>query len=264
MTQYCLRFLLLVSLAVGMSACVTTSNSSLTDKADPNVAVERYVQLGLEYIRRNDLHRARKHLTRALEIDPDSAQANGVMGLVYAQEGEADKAEELYQKALALDENYTLGRSYYGAFLFSAERYADALEQFKKASLDTKYEGRAQVFSNMALCHMKLGQNEQAIEAYFQTLRLDRSNGRALSGITELLIQQGRYDKAQQYYNRLIRLIRDQGLKHSAQSLWQGIRIATHYGSHAQADALNSMLLELFPESEEALESARFSRRGGK
>jgi len=246
-----IRIVLLCSLSLLFSACVTTSNSSLTDKADPNVAVERYVQLGLEYIKRNDLHRARKHLSRALEINPEDASANASMGLIYHQESELEKAEELFNKALQSDPNYTAGRTYYGAFLFSQQRYQEALSQFELAAKDTRYEGRAQVFSNIALCNIKLEQHTAAIDAYLKALQLDRGNGIALSGITELYIQQRMYDKAQHYYNRLVRMIREQGMQHTAQSLWQGIRIADYYQSQEQALGLAYLLNEMYPDSPE-------------
>ena len=245
------RIMLITSLSLLFSACVTTSNSSLTDKADPNVAVERYVQLGLEYIKRNDLHRARKHLSRALEISPDDASANASMGLIYHQESELKRAEELFTKALTSDPNYTAGRTYYGAFLFSQQRYQEALTQFEQASKDTRYEGRAQIYSNIALCQIKLENKAAAIDAYLKALQLDRQNGIALSGITELYILQEDFDKAQHYYNRLVRLIREQGVQHSAQSLWQGIRIAHYYKSQEQALGLAYLLNEMYPDSPE-------------
>lgn len=245
------RVILVGSLCLWISACVTTSNSSLTDKADPDTAVERYVQLGLEYIRRNDLHRARKHLNRALEINPDDASANASLGLIYHQESELKKAEDLFTKALNSNPNYTPGRTYYGAFLFSQQRYREALKQFEEAANDTRYEGRAQIFSNIALCQIKLENSNAAIDAYLKALQLDRNNGIALAGITELYILNGNFDKAQHYYNRRVRLIREQGIQHTAQSLWQGIRIAHHFKSREQTLGLAYLLNEMYPDSPE-------------
>lgn len=234
-----------------LSACVTKTNSSLTDKADPAVAVERYVQLGLEYIKRDELHRARKHLSRALEISPEDASANASMGLIYHQESENEKAEELFLKAITSDPNYTAGRTYFGAYLFSQQRFEEALKQFQIAATDTRYEGRTQIFTNIALCQIKLGNQVDAVDAYKKALQLDRVNGIALAGITELYIQKGHFDKAQHYYNRLIRLIREKNMTHTPQSLWQGIRVAHYFKSRDQALGLAYLLNEMYPDSEE-------------
>lgn len=245
------KILCIIFIVFGLSACITTTNSSLTDKADPDVAVDRYVQLGLEYIKRNDLHRARKHLSRALEINPIDASANASMGLIYHQESENDKAEELFKLAIDSDPSYTPGRTYYGAFLFSQKRYAESLEEFKLAAKDTRYEGRDQVFANIALCQIKLNNKPLAIDAYLKALQLDRTNGIALSGLTELYISSEGFDKAQHYYNRLVRLIRENGMQHTPQSLWQGIRIAHYFNSREQTLGLAYLLNEMYPESDE-------------
>lgn len=234
-----------------LSACVTTSDSSFARKADPQEAVERYVQLGLEYIKRNELTRARKHLKRALQLDPEHAAAHAALGLIYHEDAENKLAEEAFKKSIELDPDYTRGRTYYGAFLFSQQRYDEALVQFQTASEDTAYASRDQVFTNIALCHLKLGQRPQALDAYQKTLKLDRFNGRALAGATELLIEADDYQKAQYYYNRLVRLIAQKGMKHSAQSLWMGIRIARYFGSVAQEESLATLLAELYPQSSE-------------
>ncbi|MDX1451480.1 MAG: type IV pilus biogenesis/stability protein PilW [Oleiphilaceae bacterium] len=234
-----------------LSACVTTSDSNFARKADPSVAAEKYVQLGLEYIKRNELIRARKHLKRALQLDPQHAAAHAALGLIYHEDAENKLAEKSFKQAIEIDPTYTRGRTYYGAFLFSQERFQEALEQFQLASEDTGYASRDQVFTNIALCHLKLGNNAQALEAYEKTLRLDRFNGRALAGATELLIEQDDFQRAQNYYNRLVRLIAQQGMKHSPQSLWMGIRIARYYGSVAQEESLSTLLAELYPQSAE-------------
>mgnify|MGYP000314727552 CR=1 FL=1 len=243
--------LLIIVFVFTLNGCVTTSNSSLSKKADPVAAVERYVQLGLEYIKRDDLFRARKHILRALEINEDNAPANAALGLISHQDGEFKEAETLFLKALSLDETFTRGRTYYGAFLFSQQRFQESLAQFELASKDPGYIGRAQIFTNIALCNIKLENYDDALTAYDKTLRLDRSNGRALSGITELLIQQKNYQRGQQYYNRLVRLIRQQGLQHSAQSLWLGIRIADYFQSEEQKASLVMLLENLYPDSNE-------------
>lgn len=253
--------LLMVSLL--LTGCVTTSDSALTRRADPDKAVERYVQLGLEYIKRNDLVRARKHLTRALEIDEENASAHGALGLIYHEDGENDLAEASFINALKYDSKYTQGRTYYGAFLYASQRYAEALEQFIIASKDMSYQSRDQIFTNIALCSIKLGDESAAIAAYDKTLKLDRFNGRALSGITELYIEQQNFVKAQYYYNRLVRLIKQQGLKHSASSLWMGIRIARHFGSQDQLGNLVNLLKTLYPESAEYSKYQSLEQRGG-
>lgn len=250
-----------IALAV-LQACVTTEQSNLTRKADPLAAVQRYVDLGLEYIKRDDYNRARKHLSRALELDPDNAPALSALGLIYSNEGEAKLAEASFKQALDSDSSYTRAYTYYGAFLFSSERYKEALQQFEAAANDTRFSSRAQVYTNIALCNIKLGNNTVALDAYRRSLQLDRYSGRALSGATELLLSERDYAGAQAYYNRLIRLIAENDMQHSAQSLWQGIRIANYFNNPEQVESIGALLGELYPDSDEYQRYRAMKARG--
>lgn len=246
-----MRGLAVLVLVTCLTACVTTTNSPFSNKANADEAIDKYVALGLEYIKRDDYGRARKHLERALELDENNAPALASLGLIHHREGENKLAEENFLSALDADPTYTRGRTYYAAFLFSEQRYQDAKTQFTQAAQDVKFASRAQIYTNIALCNIKLGNSEEAISAYEKTLRLDRTNGRALSGITELYIETDRYAKASRTFNQLLRVIATQGLKHSPQSLWQGIRIAHHFGSVEQMNSFATLLEELYPSSGE-------------
>ena len=54
-----LQLVILLCGSLFISACVTTSDSRLSRKADPVKAVENYTQLGLGYIRQGKLDIAR-------------------------------------------------------------------------------------------------------------------------------------------------------------------------------------------------------------
>ena len=245
------KFIAITSFLMMLSGCVTTSDSSLSRNADPDVAITRYVDLGFEYIKREDFARARKHLDRALELDDNNPEANSALGLIYSRQGEYELAEKSFKKALSSDSSYTRGRTYYAALLFSQQRFEDALEQFMRAAEDTTYPARSQVFTNIALCHMKLGNTSQAESAYERALQLDRFNASALAGVTEVLLSTNDFRRAQYYYNRLVTQIANQALNHSAQTLWQGVRIAQHFNATDQAKSLAKLLAEQYPDSQE-------------
>lgn len=243
-------FIGIVLLAL-LSGCVTTTDSALTKNADPELALQRFIDLGFEYIKREDFSRAQKHLVRALEIDEDNARANSAMGLIYQRQGEKKLAEESFQSAIDNDPRYTQGRTYYAAFLFSNQRYNDSLEQFLKAAEDTTYSARSQVYTNIALCNVRLNKPERALQAYERALQIDRFNSGALAGMTEVLLSLNNFKQAQYYYNRLVQQIANQSLSHSARTLWQGVRIARHFNASQQEASLAALLKELYPDSPE-------------
>ncbi|WP_250658504.1 type IV pilus biogenesis/stability protein PilW [Alkalimarinus coralli] len=246
-----MKFYLIAFLVLLLSGCVTTTESAFTRKADEAKALQNYIQLGLAYIQRSDFERARLNLGRALEIDSDSSEAYAALGLLYQQEAENTLAEEHFKTALSLDDKNTRGRTFYAAFLYRLERYEEALTQFQLAGNDTDYNGRAVIFINIAQCHLRLGQNKQAVKAYEKTLALDHSQPQALIGITQLLVDEGEYLKAQRYYNRMLNIIKSSGMTHSANSLWLGIELARHFNNSTQESSYAVLLKRLYPESQE-------------
>mgnify|MGYP000117873356 CR=1 FL=1 len=246
-----MKFYLIGFLALMVSGCVTTTDSPFSNKADESKALQNYIQLGLAYIQRDDFEKARANIGRALEIDSDSSEAYAALGLLYQQQAENALAEKHFKHAMSLDAKNTRGRTFYASFLFRLERYEEALQQFELAGSDTDYPRRSVIFINAAQCHLKLGQKDQAVKAYEKALALDRTQPQALIGISQLLIQEGEYLKGQQYYNRMVNVIRSSGMTHSAKSLWLGIELARHFNDHGQESSYALLLKKLYPESQE-------------
>jgi len=62
--------LLLVLVCTG---CITTTETVFTEKASPEKALERRVQLARNYVGEGDYENAKRNLKLAYEIDPDNA-----------------------------------------------------------------------------------------------------------------------------------------------------------------------------------------------
>ena len=247
-----LATLSLLVLGLLVSGCVTTTDSRFTREADREKALENYVKLASRYIAQGNLGRARHHLDRALEIEDDYAPALAAMGLVYSAEGDERLSEQSFKKAVSADGSYTRGRVYYGAFLYSQGDYDKARAQFAKASEDTAYKDRSGVFYNLGLTDEKLGNLEQAEQAYRRAVELSRGEARTLLSLARVLVEQGDYSAASRYYSRLQVMIQNTPrLVHSAESLYTGIRIARHFQDRDQEASLALLLKNEFAESEE-------------
>ncbi|MCP5161731.1 MAG: type IV pilus biogenesis/stability protein PilW [Hahellaceae bacterium] len=234
-----------------LSACVTETTSSFKPKENQGEALSLYIQLGLAYIQKQDTDRARMHLTRALEIDPDSAGAHAGFGLLYQREGEPALAEKSFQHSLRSDPGYTRGRTYYAAFLYSKKEYAKALDQLTVASQDTEYDGRAQVFVNIARCAVRLKDNDRALKAFEKATLLDRSLVGTIVDLIEVQLDMQEYDEAQRLYARMQNYIKHGAMTHSPRSLLAGARLAMHYKKPDQVASLGLVLKNLYPNSPE-------------
>ncbi|MDC0663301.1 type IV pilus biogenesis/stability protein PilW [Marinobacter sp. SS21] len=241
-----------VLMAVVLAGCVTTTDSRFAREADKEKALSSYVQLATAYVGQGNIDRARIHLDRALELDAENSGALSVMGLVYQSEGEFDLAEASFQRALASNPNYTRGRVFYGAFLFSQQRYSDASTQFRRATLDTGYPERASVFFNLGLTEERLNNVDAAAVAYRRSVELSRGHANSLLALSRMLIEQGNYDQAAGYYNRLTTAMRrNPEMRHSPQSLLAGIRIARFFSDHDRESSLALLLKNEYPDSAE-------------
>lgn len=241
-----------VLFCVVLAGCVTTTDSRFAREEDKDKALASYIQLATAYVGQGNIDRARVHLDRALQLEPESPGAHSVMGLVYQSEGETDLAEQAYEQALASDPNYTRGRVFYGAFLFGQGRYADASEHFRRASTDTAYPDRASVFFNLGLTEERLGNVDAAATAYRRSVELSRGDANSLLALSRVLVDQGHYDDAAGYYNRLtMAMRRNPEMRHSPQSLLTGIRIARHFSDSDRESSLALLLKNKYPDSAE-------------
>ena len=77
-----IRILATLFTALMLSACVTTTESVFTDKADPQKALERRVELARKYIGEGDWENAKRNLKLAYEMEPNNAEVHEAFALV--------------------------------------------------------------------------------------------------------------------------------------------------------------------------------------
>jgi type IV pilus assembly protein PilF len=220
-----LQLVILLCGSLFLSACVTTIESRLTRKADPEKAVDNYTQLGLGYIQKGRFARARARLNRALEINSDYAPANNAMALLLQSENEPELAEEYFLKSVDLDDDFSQGQYNYGMFLMQHKRYNEACPFLENAADDVEYPQRGKAAQNLGLCYYRNGQVDLAISTYERMLKLQRFNAPVLVNLTTLLLENRRYDEAQHYYDRFTQIVERKQNEQSANSLWLGIKL---------------------------------------
>lgn len=241
---------LLIALLV--TGCVTTTDSRFSREADRQKAVDNYVQLATAYIGQGNTDRARHHLDRALELEPDSPQALAAFGLIYNSDGDAELAEKSFRHAISSDAGYTRARVYYGAFLYSKGRLEESRKQFYTASKDTDYKDRGSVFYNLGMTQERLGLQEEAIVSFRRASELTRGDARSLLSLSRVMVESGDVAGAARHYDRLMQIMqKNERLQHSPESLLTGIRIARHFGNGNQESSLVLQLKNKYPESVE-------------
>lgn len=246
-----LQLVILLCGSMFLSACVTTSDSRLTRKADPVKAVDNYTQLGLGYIKQGKYDIARARLNRALEINSDYAPANNAMALLLQSEQEPEAAEEYFLKSISLDDEFSQGQYNYGMFLMQNKRYDEACQFLNNAARDVEYPQRGKASQNLGLCYYRQGEIELAISTYERALKSQRFNAPILVNLSTLLFEVKRYEESDSYYVRFLRMVERKQSKHSSNSLWLGIKLAQHFEENDKVKKLASELKRDFPKSKE-------------
>jgi len=246
-----LQLVILLCCSLFLSACVTTIESRLTRKKDPEKAVDNYTQLGLGYIQQGRFDRARARLNRALEIDSEYAPANNAMALLLQSEHEPELAEEYFLKSIDIDDDFSQGQYNYGMFLMQHRRHEEACPYLKNAALDVEYQQRGRAYQNLGLCYYRNGQVDLAITTYERMLKVQRFNAPVLVNLSTLLFEARRYDEAQQYFNRFTRIVERKQSQHSANSLWLGIKLNRLNQNEKTVKDFATQLKANFPQSAE-------------
>lgn len=245
------KITLLVFLACMSVACVTTTKGGFSEKASPDKAAENFTKLGLAYLQQGNVNRARDRLRKALEIRPKYAPAHDAMGLLWQREGEIDYSKESFLKAIEYDPKFNLARHHLGLLMLQKREYKRADEQFLKVSEDRFYENRPQIFKDLAASAYQQKKPQKAVGYYRTALRIVPYDATALVNISTLLFQLQQYKESDKYFQRLEKMVKDKTTKHTAHSLWLGIRLSVLLKKPRTARALAAALKKNFPKSKE-------------
>ena len=242
-----LRILVTLAVTLVLSACITTTDSVFTEKADPAKALERRVELARKYIGEGNWDDAKRNLKLAYEMDPNNAEVHEAFALVYQSTGEFELAEQSYKTAIRLDTNFSRARNNYATFLYSQQRYDEAASQLEYVVQDSLYKARPRAFVNLGLCRLQLFDSQGAEEAFRRALTMDRTNAIALLELAQLRFDAGDFRSAQSYYDTYRTVVRQQ----SARGLWLGIRIARENDDRDAEGSYALALANLYPKSVE-------------
>lgn len=243
------KIIALLVTALLITGCVTTSDSRFTKKADSQKALENYVALGQAYVQKGDIQKARKSLDRAADINAESPAVHNALASLWIAEDEPELAEEHFKLAIKYGAEFTPVKHRYGVFLYSQDRPEEACDMFKQASKDTRYERRAQIFDDLALCQYHTGKVEQAIVSYKKSLRLDGQNVTAMISLATLLYDNDDMKGAVRYFGKFQKLVDKSESKHNAQTLWLGIKLARVSENKNRESSFILQLKNRYPDS---------------
>ena len=239
-----IRLLPILIAVLWLAGCMVAS-SSREIKVDE--AVQHRVAAGMEYLQLGKPVEARQHLSRAIELDDGSAAAHNAMALLYKYEGDQQREEFHYRKALRADKSYAPARNNYGILLYLRGDYRGAAREFERVANDSTYSGRGPAFENLGRSYLALGQKTKAMEAFNRALRLVPDPRASLLELAAIHLDDGNLRLADRYYQQYAAGANPQ----TAAALWLGIRLAAASGDHDRQAGYELTLRQMYPNSAE-------------
>ena len=146
--------------------------------------------------------RAAAAAIKALQLDPYLADAHAALGYVRHYQWQWAEAERAFRRALELNPNSPLARTWYANLLMSRGRFTEALEQLRSAQTLDPFS--LVVNTNVGWTLIVAGRLEEAIAQLRRTLELDSTYVQARQRLTSALSLAGHTQEALQRAERLV------------------------------------------------------------
>ena len=205
-----------------------------------------HTDLGSGYYERGQMDVALGELDTAVKLDPNYAPAYNIYGLIYAVLGEDRKAEQNFERALALAPNNPDIRHNWGWYLCQHKRERESLAQFETAIADPLYRTPEIALVNAGRCAQAIGE-VRAAEGYFRrALSGQPNNVLASYGLAQIAYKEGRYDEARAAMRRV-----SQANNAPPEALRLGMCVERKLGDRQSEMSYTSQLRNRYPDAPE-------------
>ena len=244
-----LRMVVLGILVLAASACVTTSSRPTPTPASEGEAAQYNLQMGITYLRQNNLQAARQKLEKALEQEPDLATAHAALGVVFERLEDPVGAERHYRRAVELDGSDPDNLNALAVFICSRKHEPrEALKLFDRAisiPLSVSAANRPMLYTNAGTCAKSVDLARS--ETYLRGALAEAPQfPDALFQLAEVSLERGNALQARGFLERYLARV-----KATSAALWLGVRIEQALGDNSAATRYGEQLRREFPDAAE-------------
>lgn len=204
------------------------------------------VQLGLGYMAKGDIQRAKRKLLMALQQAPNSPVAYDAMAFFQERVGNKKQADYYFQRAMTLAPGKGAQLNNYGTFLCRQGQFKQAEQYFMQAIKDPNYLNSPEAYENAGLCATAIPNLAQAKKYFKKALEQDPRRATSLLELAEIAFKENNYKSAQTYL-----LSYSKVAPATAPSVWLSYRLAKRTGQGLQLNRLAMQLKSKFANSRE-------------
>lgn len=232
----------------GMGGSSGRSEEHMTESDEPEIRKRARIRttLASSYFEQGQSKVALDEIKQALAADANYGPAYVLRGLVYMRLNDDNLAEESFRRALQINPNDADALHNYGWFACGHKREKEALSLFSRAVANPTYGGQAKTLMAKGVCETRLGLLSEAESSFAKSYQLDPNNPISAYNLAALLFKRGEDERAQFHIRRL------NGTElANAETLWLGIKIERRMKNTVVADQLAQQLQRRFPDSRE-------------
>lgn len=179
-----------------LSACATAPSTNKDNVTKLEKTAEINTQLGMAYLEKQDMQRAKQKFLLALTQAPKSPQVWYSMAYFLEVTGDKQQAKEYYSKAVNLAPNRGDVQNNFGTFLCRSGEYDAAIQHFLLAVKDPEYIETSSAYENAGLCALKIPNKRLALQYFNQAAIQDPNSAVALIEAARLNYDFGNYASA--------------------------------------------------------------------
>lgn len=166
---------------------------------------EIFVPLGILYYQQGQIGKAEELLTKALAIEQNNAQTQYFIGLIRYAQNNNTAALTAFSKAKTVDPTYEEAFHYAGEVLTREGKYRDAITEYNKAiALKDNY---FEAWFGLANAQFQLAEYSDAIKSYNRALTLNNTNVEGYVNLGDANRLMGNYNEAGAKYRVAISFI---------------------------------------------------------
>jgi type IV pilus assembly protein PilF len=219
---------------------------------DPDVTAARFnAQLGIEYLRANNVTAAQEKIEKALQQNPREPAVHTAAALLYERLREPRKADSHYARALRLDSDNPEMQNNYAVFLCRSGEQAKGRKLFEKAATNPRYRTPEIAYSNAGVCARSAKDLASAEKNFRQALAARPTMPDALLQMADISFERGNGLQARAFLQRYF-----QATAATPDALLLGVRVEQSLGDTAAANEYAARLKKSFPASEQARQLA--------
>jgi tetratricopeptide (TPR) repeat protein len=178
---------------------------------DPDYA-EAHNNLGDALLRKDSVDEAIAHFQKALQIKPDDAEAHINLGNALIKKGNVDEAIAHYQNALQIKPDFAVAHNNLGNALLQKGSVDEAIVQYQKAlQIEPDF---AEAQNNLGNALLIKGNVDEAIAHYQKALQITPDYAKAHYNLGRALLTKGNVEEAIVHFQRALQIEPDYAKAH--------------------------------------------------